>query len=78
MENLSKDEFKTVFVNRLAELLGEEYNHIWNLSENCENYSAYYTAAYYQGYHEAISNIGRRVGLTLKIHDGEWYFMIGK
>ena len=74
MENLSKDEIKIQFLNWFVEDLGREYNHIWSMSENGENYNAYYNHAYCKGYFEALQNIGRRNGLKLKLHNGEWYF----
>ena len=78
MENLSKDEIKLIIQHWLIDELGCEYNHIWNMSENGENYNAYYNHAYYKGCFETIQNIAKRNGLTLKLHNGEWYFMIGK
>lgn len=78
MENLSKDENKLMIQGWLIKELGSEYNHIWNMSENCENYNAYFTQAYYKGCFDTIQNIAKRNGLTLKLHEGEWYFMIGK
>lgn len=78
MENLSKDEIKMQFLSWFASDLSCEYNRIWKMSENCENYSNYYNHAYYKGYFEALENIGRNNGLKLKLHNGEWYFSIGK
>lgn len=74
MENLSKDENKIELLRFLADVLSREYNHIWDMSENCENYNVYYNHAYYKGYFEALQNIGKQNGLKLKCHNGTWYF----
>lgn len=74
MENLSKDENKVELLRFLADVLSNEYNFIWDMSENCDNENVYFTRAYYKGYIEALHNIGKQNGLKPKCHNGTWYF----
>ena len=78
MENLNKDEINSIIQRWLIVVLADEYNHIWNMSENGETYNAYYNHAYYIGCFDTIQNIAKRSGLILKLHNGDWYFIIGK